>query len=119
MPARLRNLYADAGATWRERLLLPAVLVAPDLTGYHALVHVRRAADLYAPVMLALDSAAEGDELSLDVASRVVTFAVPGPVLAAVPPGSWVWDLVVVSADGNDRARVFEGLLQIRASVSA
>lgn len=114
MPAGLYNFLAEQGATL-ERVI---TYTDPDgviinLTSYTALMQVRSTA-ASATVILELST---GSGITINGAAGTLTLFVDATTMAALTPGSFVYDLEITSP-GSVVTRLIEGKFVIKAEVT-
>lgn len=114
MPAGLYNFAAEQGATL-ERVI---TYTDPDgviinLTSYTALMQVRSTA-ASATVILELST---GSGITINGAAGALTLFVDATTMAALTPGSFVYDLEITSP-GSVVTRLIEGKFVIKAEVT-
>lgn len=115
MPAGRAKLTIDQGSTWRAILTAKGSDRVPiDLTGYTARMQVRPSIPS-ATVLANLTT--ENGGIEIEPLAGEITLMLTDEQTAALPSGTWVYDLELVSA-GGEVTRTIEGGFVVRPEVT-
>lgn len=107
------DLTVYQGASWDRTITWKIDGTAVNLTGYTARMQVRRTVDADA-TLIALTS---GSGITITAGTGTIALAMTAAQTAALPPGTWVYDLEVVSG-GGEVTRLMMGALIVDPEVT-
>jgi hypothetical protein len=108
------NITAYQGANWDRTFTITQGGTALNLTGYTAAMQVREAADSTA-TLLSLSTGGSG--IVLGGTAGTIAVAVTSTQSAAIPAGSFAYDLEITSS-GSEVTRLLQGGFSVSGNVT-
>lgn len=108
------NITAYQGANWDRTFTITQGGTALNLTGYTSAMQVREAADSTA-TLLSLSTGGSG--IVLGGTAGTIAVAVTATQSAAIPAGSFAYDLEITSS-GGEVTRLLQGSFNVQGNVT-